>query len=159
MHHFTHTTKPPLLTALLTAVVLATGCGGDDRLSKDETARKATAAVQTINSEFQQVFELLGRRREREVVPAVVRRRLTRAATVERDSADALAAVKSSTGSERAINGFVRAARNQAAALEKGAGQPDLTVADMADAVELPQMRDALSELDKQNLAKPPGHQ
>ena len=159
MHLFTHTSKPTVLTALVTAVVLATGCGDDGRLSKDETARKATAAVQTINGEFQQVFELLGRRTESEVVPAPVRQRLAGAAAAERRSADELAAIKPPTDSQPAINAFVRAARSQAAALEQRAGQPDLTVADMADAIELPQMRQALTELDKQNLAKPPAHQ
>jgi hypothetical protein len=158
MRPFTHTSQPRLLTALIAAAALTAGCGGDERLSRDQTASKATAAVQKVNGEFQQVFEMLGRREESEAVPAAVRERLTSAATVERREADKLAAIKPSTDSEGAINGFVRAARSQAAALQSSAAKTDLTVAEMADAIELPQMRQALTDLDKQNLAKPPAH-
>ncbi|MCA1572602.1 MAG: hypothetical protein LC798_20350, partial [Chloroflexi bacterium] len=144
--------------ALIAAFALTAGCGGDDRLSQDQTASKATTAVQKVNGEFQQVFEMLGRREESEAVPAAVRKRLTSAATVERREADKLAAIKPPTESEDAINDFVRAARSQAATLQSNAARADLTVAEMADAIELPQMRQALTELDKQNLAKPPAH-
>ena len=158
MRLFTHTSQPPLLTALIAAFALTAGCGGDDRLSKDQTASKATAAVQKVNGEFQQVFEMLGRRGESEAVPAAVRDRLAAAATIERREADKLAAIKPPTDSEKAIKGFVGAARRHAAALQSNAARADLTVAGMADAVELPQSRKALTELDKQNLAKPPAH-
>jgi hypothetical protein len=159
MHLFTHTSTRPLFTALVAGASLVAGCGGDDRLSKDETARHATAAVQMVSGEFQQVFELLGRREESDVVPAAVRELLTKAATVERREADKLAAIKPSTDSERAITGFVRAARSQAMALQSRAAKADLTVAEMADAIELPQIRRAIAELSRQNLAKPPTHQ
>ena len=158
MRLFTHTCKRPLFTALVAAAALTAGCGGEERLSKDETARHATAAVQTVNAEFQQVFEMLGRREESEAVPAAVRDRLAAAATVERREADKLAAIKPPTDSVAAIDGFVRAARSQAATLHGNAARAALTVAEMADSIELPQMRQALTELDKQNLAKPPAH-
>ena len=158
MRLFTHTCKRPLFTALVAAAALTAGCGGEERLSKDETARHATSAVQAVNAEFQHLFEMLGRREESEAVPAAVRDRLAAAATIERREADKLAAIKPQTDSAAAINGFIRAARSQAAALQSNAASPDLTVAELADAVELPQMRQALNELDKQNLAKPPAH-
>lgn len=160
MHRFMLTAKPPLLTALLATVALAAGCGGDDdRLSRGETATKVNAAVQVVNGEFGQVFELLGRREESETVPATVRERLAQAATVERREADKLAAIEPSSDSQRAVDGFVRAASTQAATLQSAAARTDLTVADMADAIELPQMRQALTDLDKQDLAKAPSHQ
>lgn len=158
MQRFTDPSKPQLLAALVAAVALAAGCGGDERLSKDETARKASAAVQTVNAEFQRVFEMLGRREESEAVPTAVRTLLTKAATIERREADKLAAIEPPSDSERAIDDFIRAARSQAAALRSSAARADLTVAEMADAIELPQMRRALTALDKQNLAKPPTH-
>ena len=159
MHRFTPISKPPLLTALVAAAALAAGCGGDDRLSRAETANKVNTAVQVVNGEFGQVFELLGRREESDTVPATVRERLAQAATVERREADKLAAIKPPSDSKRAVDGFVRAASSQAAALHSAAARTDLTVADMADAIELPQMRQALTALDKQGLAKPPTHQ
>ena len=159
MRLFTHTSKRPLFTALAAAAALTAGCGGDER------------AVQRGNRKTCDCCRADG---QRGVSAGLRDARATRgersgsgrgarspraAATIERREADKLAAIKPPTDSAAAINGFVRAARSQAAALHSSAARADLTVAEMADAVELPQMRQALTELDRQNLAKPPAHQ
>lgn len=155
-----HTTTRSTLAAVLAASALATGCGGEDRLSKDETAKEVNATVQTVNGEFQQVFQLLGRREEGERVPTPVRERLKRAATSERREADELDLIEPPAEAEQALNQFVRAANNQADALANAATRTDLTVADMADLLEAAEMRTALLELVRQGLAKaPPEHQ
>jgi hypothetical protein len=156
-----HTITRPALAALAAAVALAAGCGGDDdRLSKDETAKEVNAAVQTVNGEFQQAFQLLGRREEGERVPSAVRARLSRAATVERREAGKLDSIEPPAEAEEAVDGFVRAARSQADTLKSAAARTDLTVAEMADALEPADVREALAELERQGLAKaPPRHQ
>jgi len=141
------------------ALLLGAGCGGDDRLSKDETAEALNGAVSSVNGEFQQVFELLGRREEGERVPSPVRARLRSAATVERREAGEVDAIEPSAEAEGPVDNFVRAARNQADALESAAARTDLTVAEMADAIELPKMRGALAELVRRGLATAPEHQ
>ncbi len=61
-------------------------------------------AVETVNGESQQVFELLGRREEDERVPSAVRKRLRRAATVEPQAADEVHAIEPSVEAAGAIN-------------------------------------------------------
>lgn len=154
------TTRAALAVAVAVAsLALAAGCGGDDRLSKDETAQQVSGAVQTVNGEFGQAFELLGRRAEGERVPGTVRQLLRKAATVERREAGDLDAIEPSAEAEKAIDGFVRAARGQADALESAAARTDLTVAEMADVVELREMHHALGELERQGVATAPEHQ
>jgi hypothetical protein len=154
-----HTPARPAFAAAVVALLLGAGCGGDDRLSKDETAKALNGAVQTVNGEFQQVFELLGRREEGERVPRPVRDRLRNGATVELREAGELDAIEPSAEAEESVDSFVRAARTQADALESAAARSDLTVAEMADAIELPEMREALAELVRQGLATAPEHQ
>ena len=153
------TTTCAALAGVLAALALGAGCGGDDRLSKDETAKEVNGAVETVNGEFKQVFDLLGRSEEGARVPARVRERLGAAATVERREADEVEAVEPSAEAEEAVDRFVRAASRQADALESAAARTDLTVAEMADVVELPAMRKALADLERQGLATAPGHQ
>ena len=149
----------PALAGLIAALALAAGCGGDEQLSNAETAKEVNAAVQSVNREFQDVFELLGRRKEGERVPANVRARLRTAATAERRVAGEVAAIEPPAKTATAVDGFVRAARRQADALEIASGRTDLTVAQLADTVEDRQMRAALVELQRQRLARPPDHQ
>jgi hypothetical protein len=151
----------PALAAAAAALALGAGCGGDgDRLSTDETAKELNAAVRTVNGEFQQVFQLLGSREEHERVPSAVRARLEEAATVERRQADEFDTIEPPADSEAAIESFARVARRQAAMLERAATRENLTVAEMADVIELPEMRDAVAELDRQGLVNaPPAHQ
>lgn len=156
-----HTITGSALAAAVAALTLTAGCGGDDdRLSNDETAKRVNASVQTVNGEFQQVFELLGRREEGERVPSAVRERLGAAATVERREAGEVDAIEPPAEAEQTLDQFVRAANNQADVLESAAARTDLTVAEMADALEPAEMREALAELERQDLAKaPPTHQ
>lgn len=154
-----HTIRRPALAAAVAALAFGAGCGSDDRLSKDETAKEVNGAVQTVNGEFQQVFKLLGRREEGERVPRPVRERLKRAAMVERREAGELDAIEPFAESEDAVDSFARAARSQADKLESAAARNDLTVAEMADTIELAETRDALAELERQGLAKPSKHE
>ena len=143
----------------LAALALIAGCGGDERLSKAETTERVSGAVQSVNGEFQRVFELLGRRGERDRVPATVRKQLSSASEVERREADELAAIEPAAESERAVENFVAAARSQADALASAATRPNLTVAEMADAVEDAEVREALIELERAGLARAPRHE
>jgi hypothetical protein len=143
---------------VIAAAVLVVGCGGEERLTKAETASRLNGAVGTLNAEFQAIFEQLGQSREGARVPAALRERLARAAEIERRGASELEQLEPVSGSEPAYDDFVRAARAQAERLEEAAAQPDLTVAEMADTIELPAMRDALAELARQGLVEPPGH-
>jgi hypothetical protein len=115
--------------------------------------------VQAVSGEFQQAFELLGRRAESEKVPADVRERLEAAAAVERRNADEIEQIAPVEGSEAAVDEFVRAARSHADRLDAAAAQPDLTVAEMADTIERGELREALEALARQGLVEPPGHQ
>ena len=159
--NFRRTTTTTVLVALV-AVAVGAGCGGDgdeDRLSQAQTTEEVNRAVQTVNGEFQQVFEQLGRRGEDERVPAGVRNRLRAVAEIERNAAGDVDSIQPAVGTGAAIDRFVRAARAQADALESAAGRRDLTVAEMADVVELPDMRGALDELKRQGLADVPEQQ
>lgn len=151
-----HTTTRPALSAVVAAVALAAGCGGDERLSKDETAKAVNGAVKSVNGEFQQVYELLGRREERERVPSAVRARLKEAATVERRVAGKVDAVEPFAEAEQSVDSFARAARGQADALESAAARPGLTVAEMADLLEPKELGEALAELERQGLVEAP---
>jgi hypothetical protein len=143
--------------AIAAAVVVA-GCGGEDRLTKAETASELNGAVGTLNAEFQAIFEELGRKPEDARVPAALRERLAGAAEVERRGAEQLATLEPVEGADAAVDEFIEAARAQAEALAEAASQSNLTVAEMADAIELPAMREALTELARQDLVEPPGH-
>jgi hypothetical protein len=143
---------------VVAAAVVVAGCGGEDRLTKAETASELNGAVGTLNAEFQAIFEQLGQSRETARVPAPLRERLAGAAETERRGAEELATLEPVEGSDAAVDEFVRAARTQAAELEKAASDADLTVAEMADTIELPAMRDALTELARRGLVEPPGH-
>lgn len=153
------TIRRPALAAVVASLAFGAGCGGEDRLSKDETAKEVNGAVQTVSDEFRQVFKLLGRRDEGERVPREVRERLKTAAMIERREADELDAIEPSAEAEEAVDSFIRAARSQADKLESAAARNDLTVAEMADTIELAETRDALAELVRQGLTKPPKHQ
>ena len=112
----------------------------------------------TLNTEFQAIFEQLGQSREDARVPEALRERLAGAAETERRGADELEELEPVEGSEPAVDDFIRAARTQADRLAEAAAQSDLTVAEMADTIELPAMRDALAELARRGLVEPPGH-
>ena len=122
----------------IAAVGFVAGCGGDERLTKAETTSELNGAVATLNTEFQAIFEELGPRPEGARVPAALRERLAGAADVERHEADELEPIDPVEGAEAAVDDFIRAARVQADALEEAASQSDLTVAELADAIELP---------------------
>jgi hypothetical protein len=143
--------------AIAAAVVVA-GCGGEDRLTKAETASELNRAVETLNAEFQAIFQELGPSGENARVPAALRERLAGAAETERRGAQELEEIEPVEGSDAAVDEFIQAARAQADALEEAAARSNLTVAEMADAIELPAMRDALGELARQDLVEPPGH-
>ena len=145
------------LIAIGAAVVVA-GCGGEDRLTKTETASELNSAVGTLNAEFQAIFQELGRKPEDARVPAALRERLAGAAEAERRGAHELGKLEPVEGADAAFDEFVQAARLQADALEKAASRSNLTVAEMADAIELPVMRDALTALVRKDLVEPPGH-
>lgn len=142
----------------IAAAAVATGCGGEDRLTKAETASELNGAVGTLNAEFQAIFEELGPSGENARVPAALRERLAGAAEKERRGAQELSTLEPVEGADAAVDAFIQAARVQADALEEAASRSNLTVAEMADAIELPAMRDALSQLARQDLVEPPGH-
>ena len=158
-HDAADTTISTALAVAAAAATLAAGCGGEDRLSKAQTASELNGAVQAVNAGFQLAFEQLGPSGEGERVPQRVRHRLKTAATVERRAADEIDAIEPVEGAEPAIDDFVQAARTQADRLEAAAARSELTVAEMADTIELAEMRDALAELVRQGLAEAPGHQ
>jgi hypothetical protein len=141
------------------AAVVVAGCGADERLTKAETAQQLNGAVATVNAEFQAVFERLGRSREDARVPVAVRELLADAAAVERRTVETLAPIEPVEDAEPAVDDFIRAARTQADRLEDAAARPDLTVAEMADAVEHGDMRAALLALERQGLVEAPGHE
>jgi hypothetical protein len=144
---------------VIAATALVAGCGGEDRLTRAETADRLNGGVQEVNAEFQRAFQQLGRSREDARVPGPVRERLRSAAAVERRLVEDFEALEPVEGSEAAVDAFIRAARIQADRLDAAAARPGLTVAEMADTVELPEMRDALAALARQDLVTPPGHQ
>jgi hypothetical protein len=154
-----HTTTRTALAVAVAAATLAAGCGGEGRLSKAQTASEINGALQAVNAEFQRAFEQLGPSGEGKRVSQRVRDRLKAAATVERRAADEIEAIEPVEGAEAAFDDFVRAARTQAERLDGAAARPELTVAEMADVIESAEMRDALTELVRQGLAEPPGHQ
>ena len=147
------------MVVMVAATALVASCGGEERLTRAETADRLNAGVQEVNAEFQRTFEQLGRSSEDARVPGPVRERLRSAAAVERRMAETFEGVEPVEGSEAAVDAFLRAARIQADRLDAAAARPDLTVAEMADTVELPAMRDALAALDREGLVEPPGHQ
>jgi hypothetical protein len=146
----------PLFTAVLAAATLS-ACGGEERLSDEEFSSRIQPVVERISTEFGAVFQALGRAREDARVPVDVRARLRRAARVERDAAADAAELQPPQRAEASLDRLVAGARQQSARLEQLAGRPDLTVGQMADAVEGGAAVGALRELAEQGFVSPPG--
>ena len=157
--NFSRTTTGMLIAAV--ALGAGAGCGGDgdDTLSKEQTGQQVDRAVTTVNGEFRQLFEQLGSRGEDERVPVEVRDRLRAVADIERRAADEIDAIEPAAETRGAVDRFVRVAHAQADTLERAAERESLSVGEVADAVELPEMRGALDELERQQLTDIPEHQ
>src|SRR3712207_5442433 len=112
--------KPALIVLLTAFATLA--CGGDDRLTRQELAGRMNPEVHAVMTSFSAVFQTIGEAEEDEPVPAAAVRKLQAAATVERDAADTIAALRPPRDVEPEVERFVVAAREQAARLESMAG-------------------------------------
>lgn len=150
--------RPLLALTAICVLALAAGCGGDDRLTNEELAKRLNQTVDRISGEFAQVFQRVGRRGENEQVPAPAKQALERAADVERRSVDEIAELEPPEDAEEATNRLIDAARAQADQLDRLAREEELTVKELADALEFGPTRDALEELRRKRLVKPEQH-
>jgi hypothetical protein len=145
-----------IMTATAGACLSLAACGGDDRLSDRELENRLTPIAERISGEFGAVFAELGRAEEVERVPADVRDRLRQAAEAERQASDEAAALEPPERAEKPVDRLVEATRAQADRLEQLAGTNDLTVGQMADAVEDGEVAAALEDLAKGGYVEPP---
>ena len=144
------------------AALLVVGCGGEDRMSDEETAREINEVLAATSGEVQRqfhpVFQQLGGMRESAPVPARVRARLeqpTSAVSRElRETADRVDELDPPEDAEEAVASLTESARAQAARLEQLPEQDGLTVRQLADAVEPP--TDALRRLSEAGIRVQP---
>ena len=126
-----------------------------ERLTKHELSARVTPQVERVTSDFSEVFEAIGRAEETDPVPAAALEKLRAAAETERRAADELEGLTPPEAAESALDGFVAAAREQAARLEEVAAA-DPTVGELANAVESPEMGAALARLAEGGYAEVP---
>jgi hypothetical protein len=128
------------------AGLLVAGCGGEDRLSPEQTAQRINEIFGATSGEVQQhfhpVFQQLGSMPEKSPVPERVRARLempTSAVARElRETADRLGELNPPEEAEEAVSALAESARDQAVRLERLPEQDGLTVRELAGAVEPP---------------------
>lgn len=128
------------------AALLVVGCGGEDRMSDEETAREITEALAATSSEIQRqfhpVFQQLEAVREDARVPRSVRARLEQPTSVVarelRETADRVDELDPPEDAEEALASLTESAREQATRLEQLPEREQLTVRELADAVEPP---------------------
>lgn len=146
------------MAAAISAVVTLAACGGseDERLSDAEFSKQMNPIVQQISREFGSVFQELGEADEGDRVPAGVRTRLAAAAKAERDAIADVADIEPPERAEAAFEKLERGANAQADQLEELAGQRNLTVGRMADALEGGEAAEALRELAEGGFIEPP---
>lgn len=144
------------ITAMAGACLSFGACGGDPRLSDGELEERINPIVQRISGEFGAVFTELGMAGEGDRVPAAVRDRLREAAQAERDASEEAAALEPPERAEESVDRLVDATRSQADQLEQLAGRSDLTVGEMADAIEGGETAAALEELARAGYVAPP---
>ena len=131
--------------AVIAALVVA-GCGGEDRMSDEETAREINAVLAATSGEVQRqfhpVFQQLEAVRENARVPRSVRARLERPTSVVagelRETADRVDELDPPEDAEEAVASLTESAREQATRLEQLPERERLTVRELADAVEPP---------------------
>ena len=143
----------------LTALVLlagATGCG-EDRLSRDEYTAELQPAVQRISQGFGSVFERIGRAEDGERVPAPALQRLGQVAAQERRTAERLAGLEPPKDVEAVAGRFADGARRQADRLAAMSRERDVTVGELADAVEQGETAAPLRDLVEQGYVRAPG--
>jgi hypothetical protein len=136
-------TSPAL--AVIGALLVA-GCGGDDRLSKEETARELNEALAATSGEIQRrfhpVFQQLEGMRDNARVPARVRAGLEEPASAVarelRETADRVDELDPPKDAEDAVDSLAQTARAQAARLEQLPERGSLTVGELAGAVAPP---------------------
>ena len=146
MNGMSRMTSIALAAAIAISVAACGGGGDDDRLSKQETAKRLNEIFGTtsaqIQREFHPVFEQLPQGRENATVPDRVRAELDQptsaAADALREAADQATALDPPSDVEDEIESFAEAAGGQAARLEELAAHEGLTVRELADAVAPP---------------------
>ena len=152
------TIRHAITTAALAAALTSAACGGDDdRLTREQFKSELQPAVDQISAGFGAVFAVIGRAEETDRVPAAALERLSDAAARERRIAGRLADLQPPKDLEGATDRFVAGAQRQADDLERLAGQDDVTVAQVADAVEQGASVAPLRELGKAGVVAPPG--
>lgn len=150
-----------LMAALMmVGVALVAGCGDDeddggDRLGKEEFSTQMNGISGRVDREFGEVFEKLGRRGEKQTVPADVKAEVLDAARVEREVVEELDSLNPPEDAEEAAQDLVDAGGAQADALEQAAEDPELTVGALADIFEQSAVQDALAELEKLGYVTP----
>ena len=128
------------------AALLVAGCGGEDRLSDEETAQRMNeifgATSRGVQKQFHPVFQELEGVAENARVPERVRAQLgspTSAVARElRKTADQVAELNPPEDAEEALASLSESARKQAARLEQLPEREGLTPRELADAVEPP---------------------
>ena len=144
--------------AAVAAALTVAACGGDDdRLTREQFKAELQPAVNQISDGFGAVFAAIGRAEETDRVPADALRRLADAAARERRLAAELAELEPPKDLEGPADRFVAGAREQAAELERLAGERGVTVAQVADAVEQGASVGPLRELGEKGVVTPPG--
>ena len=131
--------------ALIAALLIA-GCGGADRLSENEAAQRIGAIFADpsggLQQQFHPIFEQLEGVPERARIPARVAQRLEQptgtVAQKLRAAANRVAQLEPPQHAEEEVASLAQAARGQAARLEQLPGREDLTVRQLADAVQPP---------------------
>lgn len=147
--------KRTLSICLIAAGGLA-ACGGEDRLSQQEFSSQLTPKVERVMTQFGTVFETLGQAEESDTVSADVRRQLAEAARVERAVADQIDALNPPENAEPATKELAVAAERQADQLRSLAAREDLTVKEMADAIEGGATLEALARLQELGYVRLP---
>ena len=142
--------------ALLAALTVA-ACGGEDRLTREQYSAKLQPAVDEISAGFGTVFEEIGRAEESDRVSGAAQQRLADAAARERKVADELADLEPPEDLEDASDRLVTGARRQADELDRLATEEQVTVAQVADAIEEGASVEPLRELGKAGVVTPPG--
>jgi len=141
----------------LAASLTLAACGGDERLTRDEYAERVQPEIARVSESFGGVFQAIGRAEESDRVPAAALRRLAGAADTERAVAARLAALEPPEELERPATELVEGARRQADELDRlAAREGEVTVAQLADAVEQGATAEPLRDLARRGVIEPP---
>ena len=157
------TPRVSVALAVATALLIA-GCGDEERLTEAETARRINDALgatsRQIQQQFHPVFQQLEGVPEDGPVPdrvhAQLEQRTSAIARTLRNTADEVAEFSPPEDAEEEVDSLVDAAREQADRLEELPERENLTVRELADAIEPP--TDELRRLRDAGIrVQPPG--